>query len=106
MLLLALPFWAAFLLREGNAAPVACAPGTMAQYQDLGPDGCLLDDKIFAGFSFSSIITTPPDANQVLVTPIDTPLNPGFMFTGTVPFMGAAPAVRWLTHLPLPSKFE
>src|ERR1700733_586822 len=73
----------------GRAAPVVpqCAPGTLTQYADLGENGCSLGDKVFGDFDFDSVFgTEPTSGNSILVTPIATPLDPGFMFVASVPF--------------------
>lgn len=73
----------------GRAQPVVtqCAPGTLTQYSDLGETGCRLNDKVFGGFDFTSIFgTESPSGNDILVTPIATPFNPGFTFVASPAF--------------------
>jgi hypothetical protein len=60
--------------------PTRCANGTLQQYIDLGRNGCLIDDKVFSGFSYFAGNPTP-NANQILLTPITTAFDPGFAFT-------------------------
>jgi len=59
----------------------ACMTQTLDNYINLGMTGCAIDDKIFAGFSYTPPNGVNPTARQITVTPITTPLNPGFTFT-------------------------
>ena len=66
----------------GEAAP--CGIGTVAAYILLGSTGCTIDDKIFSNFAYETStagVGIPILAGGVLVTPLDTPGNPGLTFT-------------------------
>ncbi len=63
-------------------APVDCSPGSLQSYLDLAPEGCTIDDKVVLGFTLLDLLSVgdqiSPDS--ILVTPLPTPLNPGFRF--------------------------
>jgi hypothetical protein len=51
---------------------------SLQTYIDLGSGGCQLDDKVFSNFNYTGQGT--PQAEQVTVNAVNTPLNPGFNF--------------------------
>jgi len=56
-----------------------CIVTTYDQY--LGPGfNCGIDDKTFSNFSYSTAGTNPLPPTSITVNPINTPLNPGFLF--------------------------
>jgi len=55
-----------------------CTQGTMADYVALGAAGCVIDDKLFYNFAYSSALVP---AGSVAVAPISMPYNPGFAFS-------------------------
>jgi hypothetical protein len=80
------------------AVPLCQGDQTLQDYIDLGAGGCELGDKVFSNFALAlgpnDGAATVPKANQISVTPLDDPLNPGFTFTGDPPFQsppGATP---------------
>lgn len=64
------------------AAPVDCTSGTLQDYINLSFDGCTLEDKTILDFTLLSVSTgaTPISPAAILVTPLPTPLQPGFRF--------------------------
>jgi hypothetical protein len=63
-------------------APVDCSPGSLQSYFDLSPEGCSIDDKVILPFSSLGPLgdATEIDPGSILVTPLTTPLQPGFHF--------------------------
>jgi len=77
------------LLPSTASAVPLCAAGTLQSYISLGSGGCLIEDKVFSDFSYSSQVTgsgilflNNPSASQVSVLPLATPSNPGVRFSG------------------------
>ena len=81
VLALALPLavWA------NETGPAPCPDGvSLSVYTEEG-FSCTIDDKVFSDFYFESVATegaTAVQAENVLVTVDDTPLNPGLAFQG------------------------
>jgi len=61
-----------------DAVP-ACGPATLEAYIALGSTGCMIDDKVFNNFAYTTV-NAPPDASEVAVWPLATPGDPGFSF--------------------------
>lgn len=63
-------------------APVDCSPGSLQSYLNLAPEGCSIDDKIVLGFTALDPLPGGSEISpdSILVTPLPTPLNPGFRF--------------------------
>src|ERR1035441_676394 len=70
-----------------SAAPLLCTAvgGTMADYVALGSTGCVIGDKLFSNFLYSSSgagTATAMPASAVLLVPVGvTTSNPGIVFS-------------------------
>jgi hypothetical protein len=52
----------------------------VASYNTYVGTSCGIDDKTFSNFTYSTSGTNPLPASSITVNPINTPLNPGFLF--------------------------
>ena len=68
---------AAFLPSLAQATP--CQVGTLQSYIDLGSGGCSIEDKTVSAFVDLGVLgsATPIVPNDITVTPLSTPGNPG-----------------------------
>lgn len=58
-----------------------CKTQSLTDYIALGVKGCLIDDKDFSNFEYTKSGKQEPDADEITVTPLFTPGDPGLMFT-------------------------
>ena len=79
-LLLSLPraAWADSIVPGGS-----CTVDPLSAYIGLGSAGCVIDDKVFANFTYTSLAlggAKVPAASEITVTPIEAALDPGLLF--------------------------
>src|SRR6266699_2602302 len=66
-------------------------PGTLDKFLALGPDGCLVSDKTFSGFTYvpqvprSGANAAGPNAANIAVIPLPDATNPGLEFNFSTP---------------------
>jgi len=80
----------AVFVSSATAAPMCLAGETLASYIALEDTGCQIDDKVFAGFTYSltNFSQGGPTPDDIFVIPITTPFNPGLIFLPRVPWRG------------------
>jgi hypothetical protein len=68
---------------ETGAFAVPAVPGTLQDYIDLGSGGATIGSVLFADFTLLELPTgaTPILPQNILVTPISSPSNPGFLIS-------------------------
>ncbi len=71
----------------GVASATPCTVGTLSSYLSLGSTGCEVGDKTFSGFLYGSDASgtgIAVDADDITITPLDTPSNnPGLSFSSS-----------------------